>query len=246
MAIERHFDHALLRESLVCLSLQAEGVVETAGRRCLRVRASPRPGALLWPHWLPCGADEFEFHADPAHGVLLHVSGRHKGEVFELSEALEVAFDEPLDESLFAASPGLAESIRSAEAMVERMTLAEAASWAPFVVLAPSRLPESIVGFVEAMGRPPGRRSAKPRLTLMWQGQHKLWIDEAAGPEPDIADIEWEEIERDGLRMLLSDPGPKAAIRVIALERHGTHATIFSDLDRGSLIELAASLAPAP
>src|SRR5262249_29798657 len=78
--IERHFDQALLREYFVGLSLQQTGSVQTAGRSCIQLRAVPRPGAQLWPHWLPYGADEYEFHADLERGILLYVAGRHSAE----------------------------------------------------------------------------------------------------------------------------------------------------------------------
>ena len=56
-------DPALLQE----LTLESLGLVRTAGRDCVRLRAVLRPGARsLWPHWLPKEADEYEFHVDPS------------------------------------------------------------------------------------------------------------------------------------------------------------------------------------
>src|SRR5207247_11038865 len=98
---DRHFDHATLRQFFESLALEATGSVQRAGRECIRVRAVLHPGSRVWPHWLPCGADEYEFHADPEQGVLLTIIGRYRGEVFEVHEVTDVACDEPLDIGLF-------------------------------------------------------------------------------------------------------------------------------------------------
>src|SRR5205823_4712044 len=61
---ERHFSHASLREFFVALTLESLGEARVAERDCIGIRAIPRPGGRLWPHWLPSGADEYEFWAD--------------------------------------------------------------------------------------------------------------------------------------------------------------------------------------
>jgi outer membrane lipoprotein-sorting protein len=159
--IERHFDQASLREYFVGLSLQQLGSAQTAGRSCIRLRAVPRPDAHLWPHWLPHGADEYEFHADPERGILLYVAGRYSGEVFEISEVLQVAFDEPLDDGLFTYTPRRGEQVRPADPIVEHLTLQAAVARIPFTVLVPVRLPDSEHGDVEVMYHPPRLRSPR-------------------------------------------------------------------------------------
>src|SRR5262249_32706690 len=71
--VECHFDRARLRAIFEALALEGIGTIRTAGCDCIQVRAVPRPGDRLWPHWLPYGADEYEFHAEPQRGVLLSI-----------------------------------------------------------------------------------------------------------------------------------------------------------------------------
>jgi outer membrane lipoprotein-sorting protein len=242
--IQRHFDHASLREYFVDLSLQESGSVETAGRSCIRLRAVPRSGARLWPHWLPDGADEYEFHADPERGVLLYVAGRYSGEVFELSQVLQVAFDGSLDDGLFTYTPRQGEQVRPADPIVEHLTLEAAILRMPFTVLIPRRVPDSESRDFEVMYHSP-RPRCRPFLSLMYRGRPSLWINEGDSADPELAKMEWEQVERDGKRMLISDPGAGAGMRVISLEQSGTHVAVWSDLDRDRLIDVAASLVPA-
>jgi hypothetical protein len=243
--IERHFDHGSLREYFVGLILQQSGLAQTAGRNCLQLRAVPRPGAQLWPHWLPYGADEYEFHADPERGILLYVAGRHGGEVFEISEVLQVVFDERLDDGLFTYTPKLGEQVRPADPIVKHLSLQAAVAQMSFTVLVPVRLPDPEQADFQVMYHPPCQRSPRAHLCLMYRGDQALWIYERDAPDPELAKMEWELFERDGKRMAMSDPGVGAGMRIMALEQHGTHVTILSDLDREQLIDLAASLVPA-
>lgn len=243
--IERHFYAASLRDYFVGLSLEQIGTVETAGRACIRLRAVPRAGARLWPHWLPYGAEEYEFHADPERGALLFVAAQFGGEVFEIYEVTLVKFDEPLDDALSSYSPMEGEQLRAAEPIAERLTLETAISRMPFVVLVPSRL--SAIGgeAFEVMYHPPRLRSPRAHLGLMYRGDHSFWINQAGTADPIMAKMEWEQFERHGRQMALSDPGVDAGMRIVALEHDGTHVTIFSDMDREQLLEIASSLMPA-
>src|SRR5437762_218857 len=74
------------------LRWKTRATVQTAGHECVRVRAVLRSGARLWPHWLPFGADEYEFHVQPERGVMLAVIARFGGEVFETSVVTQVTF----------------------------------------------------------------------------------------------------------------------------------------------------------
>ncbi|HEY4309508.1 MAG TPA: hypothetical protein VGN12_08660 [Pirellulales bacterium] len=240
--IARHFDQASLREFFVGLALQSAGEVEIAGRSCIRLRAVPRAEGRLWPHWLPYGADEYEFYADPRFGVLLYIAGRYNDAVFEVNEVTHVVFDEPLDDALFTYSPTPAEQVSPATPIVERLTLTAAVARMPFKVLIPTRLPDPDHCYCEVMYHPPRSRSPRPHLALMYKGGFSLWINEGGTADPDTADMEWEQVERDGKRMSLSDPGVGTGKRMLALEQQGTHVMMVSDLDREQLINVAASL----
>ncbi len=243
--IARHFEHASLRECFVGLALRPMGPIETAGRRCIRLRAVPRPGGRLWPHWLPCGADEYEFHADTERGVLLYIDGRHQDEVFEVNEVRDVVFDEPIGDDLFSYTPHPSDQVRTAAPIVERMTLEAAVARMPFTVLVPSCVPDAEHNDFEVMYHPPRPQSARAHLALMYRGDHRLWINESDCAEPETAEMEWEQIERDGKRMAISDPGVDAGMSILALEQAGTYVTIMSDLDRDRLIRVAFSLVAA-
>jgi hypothetical protein len=209
------------------------------------VRAVPRPGAQLWPHWLPYGADEYELHADAERGVLLYVAGRHKGEVFDISEVLQVDFDETLGDGLFSYTPRQGEQVRPADPIVERLTLQAAVLRMPFTVLVPKRVLGSEPGDFEVMYHAPRLRSPRPFLCLMYRGRVSLWINESDSSDAELAKMEWEQVECNGKRMAISDPGVGAGMRVVSLEQEGTHVTIWSDLERDGLVDIAASLVPA-
>jgi hypothetical protein len=243
--IERHFIPASLRDYFVALSLEQTGVIESAGRPCIQLRAIPRAGARLWPHWLPYGAEEYEFHADPERGVLLYVAGRFAGEVFEFCEVTRVQFDESLDANLFTYAPMEGEQFRPADPIAEHLTLEAAVSRMPFTVLVPTRLTGFDGAAFEVMYHPPGRRSKHAHLVLMYRGDKKLWLYQSGTADPETGKMEWEQLQRNGKQLSLSDPGAGSGMRIVTLEQDGTHVSIMSDLDREALLEIASSLAPA-
>ncbi|MGL5096400.1 MAG: hypothetical protein ACRDD1_12475, partial [Planctomycetia bacterium] len=249
---ERHFDQARIRVFIEKLSLEAAGFVKTAGRDCLRLRAVPRDGALLWPQWLPYGADEYEFHADVERGCLLYVGGLRDGALFDFSEVLQVSYDEPIDDERFTFTPLPGDQTGPAIPIVERTTLSAAAARVSFRVLLPSRRPYANVGDYEAWFLAPRPRDPRTMLQLMIRGEvafrgdaKYLWIVESDLPDPEAVEFEWEHVERNGTPMAISDPGADAGLRLIALERHGTHVVLQSDLDRETLIDVAASFVDA-
>ncbi len=81
---------------------------EVAGRACTIAVATPRepdeyghtPSAEVFD--MADGGDEFRLSIDIETGVLLRVVKYVDGEVAEISEFTEIAFDEPLDDALFA------------------------------------------------------------------------------------------------------------------------------------------------
>lgn len=245
---ERHFSHARLRELFGALALEAIGDVRIAGHDCLSVRACPRPGGLLWPHWLPYGADEYEFDVLPARGLVLAIRARHQDTVFEVNEVNEVVFDERLDDGLFRYTPGYGEQVRPATPIVERLSLEAAVRRMAFPVLIPKEVPDADHAHVEVMYHPPRIPSTRPYLALMyrWDGREQsLWLQEAATVDAELEKLEWETISRNGRELRLSDPDVEGGRRGVALEQAGTHVTIWSDIAREPLLDLASSLVPA-
>ena len=241
--IERHFDHTSLREYFASLALEMRDEVQAAGRTCIRLRAVPRPGAQLWPHWLPHGADEYEFHADPRYGILLFVAGKWNGQVFDSSEVHQIALDETLDDGLFVYAPRPGEQVRPPDPIVEPLSLEAAVARMPFTVLVPSPSPFGQNVRMDIAYHPPRLQSPRPYLTLMYLGESRLWITQSDSADPDEATMEWEAFERDGKRMAISDADQ--GMRVLTLRQDGTYATLWSDLQRERLIEIGASLVDA-
>lgn len=166
--------------------------------------------------------------------------------MFETHEVLDVAFNEELDSSLFIYTPALGEQVNPAVPFVEHLSLESAVARMPFAVLVPTTVPDQDHTQLEVMYHPARLRLARSHLTLMYRNHESdasLWIDESHTPEPELEKFEWERLEAGSQEMLISDPG--AGVRVIVTTLHGTHITIWSDIERDRLVELAKSLAPA-
>jgi hypothetical protein len=242
-------DH-LVDPSVLIPSLEFEvaGEAELAGRRALVVGASPRPPRLPPIELVPYGCREVTLHVDQETGVLLRIEARLDSRPVQLLEVSEITFDAPLAESVFAFPAGPARL--AADVYASRtVTLMEAATDAGFVVWAPTRLPGRWRTHV--VHRP---RSERPRLpeTVMLlisdsESLHHFGIEQAAVEllawrvgNDRIVQIEGQELRLVGGNQL---PGPPLEVH---LERGGTHIRVWSDnLDEGSLIDVATSLAPA-
>lgn len=249
--VGRHFNPEQIRLFFQGLVLESLGSVRTAGRDCVRLRAVLRPGASLWPHWLPKEADAYEFHADPERGVLLNILSRNDGQEFEVCEVLEVSFDEPLEPSLFTYNPVPGEQVGPKTPSVELLTLAGAVWRMPFTVLVPTRVPDAEHSHFDVMYHPPRRQRGWGHLALMYRGSEAygaLFVHERNHPHPGLDGLEWERIVVEGAvqnDLRISDPGTLDGMRIVAFEQQGTHVVIRSDLDRTQLINLARSFTAA-
>ena len=243
---ERHFHPKLIREFFQALTLEALGPVRTAGRDCVRLRGVLRPGGRLWPHWLAKSADEYEFHADRERGALLAIISRFAGQAFEKKEVTDIAFDEELDSALFTYIPQLGDQIRPPVPVAEHLTLDAAAKRMPFTILVPTRVPDPDHTQLDVTYHPARLKSPLAKLHLSYRNfgsRRWLWIYQSAAADPELDAYEWDRVERGEQEMRISDPG--VGMRLVALERHGTHVVIRSDLERDTLLDLAASLTPA-
>jgi hypothetical protein len=249
--IDRHFTSAQVRLFLEHLVLKPIGPTRTADRDCVSVRAIPRPDSSIWPHWLPHGADEYEFHFDLERAALLNIVARREGQVFEVHEVIEIAYDEPLDPSLFVYEPKPGEQVAPASPVVERMSVTAAIARVPFTVLSPTRVPDPDHTHVEVMYHPPRRQGGWSHLAFMYRGSHlfrHLWVKQSAPPGLAFDDLEWEPVASDGIAqcgLRISDPGDGDGVRIVAFEQNGTCVSITSDLDRSTLIDFARSFTAA-
>jgi hypothetical protein len=244
--IECHFDGNQLRQFFVHISLEPIGSVHVAGRACVQLRGVLRAGGSIWPHWLPYNADEYEFAADAELGVLLSIVGKQRGVPFDVSEVLDIEYDSSLDESLFMYEPRLGEQLRSAQPITEILTLEAAVAKMPFQVLIPTQLPDADHTELQIMYHTPRIGGGEASLTISFRNdEYRLWMYERGREESDLDEYEWDQLEHAGVPISVSDPGVEKGLKIAALQQHGTHVTIYSDLELDKLLETAASLAPA-
>ncbi len=240
VAIDRHFIPAKIRLFVKELALDDQGPVVTAGRDCVRIRASLRPNARMWPHWLPRESDEFEFHADVKLGVMLKIICRSSGEVFQEYEVLDVAFDEALDPSHFTYTPSPGQQVGPKSPRSEHLTLAGAVARMPFKVLLPTRLPDPEHSHFDLFYHPPQRKESWSHLLFMYRGSKtyaRLFVTQAARPYSALDEYEWEAIDDPGCllkNLRIAKSGEPSATWKVAFEQEGTHVSISSDLERAT------------
>ena len=84
------------------LDLHVEGRGRELGRPAVIVGGRPRPNTDVGLRGLMLGADELRFAVDVEHGILLWLESRYEGVPFRRLAMTDVAFDEELDDDLFA------------------------------------------------------------------------------------------------------------------------------------------------
>lgn len=247
---QRHFDRALLRECFAALTLEAVGDVSIADRDCLKIRALPIPGTQLWPHWLAWKASEFEFAADVERVVLLSIVGLAGGEAVETHVVEEVAFDEEIDESLFALQINADEVVRPAVPVSEHITWAAAADRVGFALLKPSFIPGRDQLQEEVLYHPVRPKNPSEHVTIFYRGGDafgSLWITQQAQRiEASHAKLEWSSLNVEGHALEISDPAPEVqGLRILAFQKENTDVTITSDLPIEDLLKIAVSMTKA-
>jgi outer membrane lipoprotein-sorting protein len=239
------------------------GTTEHTGRQAFRAIATPRQELPPW----------FGAHREPSHphdlivdrerGLLLRDAALIDGEEYWLAEVLEIAFDESFPPDTFVFIPPAGETVQPAlgwsacakssrEQALHTVSIEEAARLAPFRVWIPSRIPSGWrlmhVTHTEGQERP----GAGPAVNLHYlpdDGTHQLSVHETvAGDSPWAA---WEEpklIEHGGeeFRVIELEPDQPWRQTMVFCERGGTLIQLASDLELETLLQLAASLAPAP
>lgn len=245
---------------LAGLELEPLGRTTVRGREAVQVRARPRPRAS-WDDFgdfdifgVPLGADEYELALDAERGVLLRATASLRGRVFATAEILEVAFDEefPPETFLFVPPPG--EVMRRPEEAFGQtehdLTLEEAVERVDFPLWVPARMPPGweldVVLYVPGHDRPPMPEQIFIHYWHEREGQ--LNLNERRADEPVEPGRRWEEVERDGQRLLVWEPEGRLPVPVqVRLEREGTRIELSSaELERDRLLELAVSLVRAP
>jgi outer membrane lipoprotein-sorting protein len=230
------------------------GPREVAGRPAVGARAVRRPetapGRLLVAE--PAfGADELALAVDRATGVVLRGEARSSGEVLALWEAVEAAFDVPLDDGLFrfeAPDGSVARSPGGVFARPRPLSVEEAARRASFTVVIPALVPRGwtmAVLYVPAADRPP--RGDTVMVHLGEDGRApRVRLHETAEPIAD--NLAWEAVEHRGRAIeVVETPGGLSSSLVEArAEVAGTHVRASGEVERRALLDIVASLAPAP
>ncbi|MFO0949179.1 MAG: hypothetical protein U1D30_25255 [Planctomycetota bacterium] len=243
--LDRHFDGRQIREFLVSLKLEYLDNVTTADQQCARFRAIPRAGARIWPHWLPHGADEYLMHGDLLRGTLLLIEGRKSGKAFERHEVMSLVYDGEIDESRFTYQPLASESVSTPKPIMETLTLDDAIARMPFPILLPTKMPWDKPASFTFRFHPPRKGSHRSQLLLSSSGDRVFWMAQSDVPDPDLGRLEWESILHSDQAMKVSDPGDGGGLKVVTLEREGTHVSLYAEMDRRELLDIAASLMPA-
>jgi hypothetical protein len=229
--------------------LRLAGDTEAAGRPAIAVSASPRPRGVAPVELFPYGADDLSLVVDRERGVILRFEARGLGEPIRRLEVTELAFDEPLPDELFTVPAG---DVRSfAEAFpVSQLTLEQGAREASFQLWAPVRLAGR--WHLSVIHRPETTGPRIPESVFLHahdsESLHDFGIEQAAEKllgwrtgEARTVTVAGEELRLIGGSRL---PGPPLEVQLV---RDGTHIRVYSsNLDEDALVEIAASLQPAP
>lgn len=236
------------------LELTVTGETVVAGRPAVAVVGVPRPADPRHGVGLPLaqGADEVRLAVDRERGVLLRFESRLEARPFSVQEVVELAFEEALDDGLFRFVSPDSSPVRSPRETVSRpkaVSVEEVARRASFTVLVPTRLPRG--WRVDVAYSPPAARPPRPEsVTLEVRSADRLEprVRVHQGPAPIPDSLEWEQVERGGVRILVwrhLGPGPGGTYEA-KTEIAGTHVRANGDVDRDVLLDIVASLEPAP
>jgi hypothetical protein len=242
---------------LGAVSLRVTGAGRRAGRRTIQVEALPRLELRNRPpHFelgdFGLGAERYQLEVDAERGVVLAATGFFEGEPFHEIEAMEIAFDEPIDPERFVFVPPPGERVHAVGDRGlhhERVPLVQAQQRASFTVLMPREVPEGWrlrCHYIEAMTRP----AMAETVSLFYysdSGHESVSISQsaAAGIDPTFTSItsleDWE--AREG-GIHVRSPGGQAQAH---LQWGGTFVFLSSDtLTVEQLVRIAGDMIPAP
>jgi hypothetical protein len=235
---------------LGALRLQPPVEIEAAGRPALLVRAElhgrGREGAFSL-HRLGLGADAYELVFDRERGVLLRTTSLLDGLPMNVTEVLEIAFDEAFSPETFIFELPEGETFGQLFPRPQSVTLEQAAALAGFTVLSPAEVPEAWqvhVLYLPGEERPP----MPPTVNLHYHSPDASQQLSIAETDAAAADQhEWLEWEERGTVLVAGPAEPRGLEPGYArVERNGTRATLSSaELPRERLVALAVSLKPA-
>ncbi|MDX6729673.1 MAG: hypothetical protein QOK49_4478 [Baekduia sp.] len=244
-------------ELIGLLDFTISGRGERAGRPVLLVSCRPRPrdrrgfdGFAL--HHLGAAAHEYVIEVDGEHGILLRVEARFDGQAMQVTEALQIAFDMPLDPELFRFTPPPGEELHRTGAVGRfrhGIPVHEAVAAAPFTVhtLADPPADWELTATLQAGSPRPLEHASVGLHYRSRDATAQLNIHQmAAATAEDYSLPEGEDVERAGLSMRVrrrTDTWPQAQLSMTVDD---TLIVMNSDtLTADDLIRIATRLKPA-
>ena len=135
--------------------------------------------------------------------------------------------------------------------LFEELSREKAISRMPFQILFPTSMHQSEYRLANIQYHRPrwaGDRSDLCFSYVSMSGFRSVWVCEGAEPDAELDDYDWERLTHEGIaqtEIRISDSGKAEDQRIIAFEQSGTYVTVYSDLDRTRLIEIALSFKAA-
>lgn len=237
----RHFDPRQIRSFFESLTLEELGVVEIAGQPCVRIRAIPVDGDALWPHWLPIGADSFEFAGDLERGALLRIAALSDSREFTSYEVTRVSYDIAIDDAQFVYPVSNPNEVKTRAPVTRLVELDEAKASLPFRTILPGG--SAAVAKYRFHLMIPRKADSLPTLTAFTSDpmQRLYFTLSAGGDDEDTKDLEWEELKDGDMEYQLSDPQVPEGQKVLKFSKHGTTVTIISGKSLEELLQFAAT-----
>ncbi len=100
--ISHVFDPGVSHLELDALELRSVGRTRLAGREAIRVQGVKPGGWDRPPEPMWWGADDYEIVVDVERGVILSLASRLQGRAFDVTEVLDIGFDETFQRGTFA------------------------------------------------------------------------------------------------------------------------------------------------
>ncbi len=183
------------------------------------------------------GADRFRLEFDAERGIVLASHAFTDGEPFSTIEAVEVAYDEQLDESLFefVAPPG--EQVQSAggvHRIRRHLSVAEAQAAAPFRILIPEQVPRGWHMHCSYFDGGSRRPQSPPLVAITYRSDaadEGLTISEslAAHEHPLAHTSGWRDATAGQHRVRVRDRDESFGQAQLIIEREGTHILMTSE-----------------
>jgi outer membrane lipoprotein-sorting protein len=233
---------------LAPLRFEACGREQIAGRSAIRLRGSARPGrhhsfALMR---LGHGVSEIELCVDRERGILLRQALLLDERPYQVTELVEVAFDESFSAETFTFVLPPDETRRPGdEPEAREVTVEEAVALAPFSVF----MLELAEEWERRASYFPGddRHGYPPVVSFQYRlpdASHRiLLVERETGTRDPLDDhFEWQQREFDGERVEVS-PQERPMETRVRLDRDGTSITLSSEsLDLNQLLDMTRAL----